>query len=87
MCNQLETETEGRLKGRDRQICKEVETETEATPRGRDRQMCNQLETETEVRLRGRDRQADIEGSGTEWYNSSMLYSAEIPFWSGTLEL
>ena len=85
MCNQLETETEVRLKGRDRQICKEVETETEVTPRGRDRQMCNQLEIETEVRLRGRDRQA--EDSGPEWYNSSMLYSAEIPFWSGTLEL
>ena len=27
------------------------------------------------------------QGSGTEWYISSMLYSRDIPFWSGTLEI
>ena len=27
-----------------------------------------------------------FEGSGPEWYISSMLYSLDIPFWSGTLD-
>ena len=27
------------------------------------------------------------EGSGPEWSSSSMLYSRDIPFWPGTLEL
>ena len=26
-------------------------------------------------------------GSGPEWYISSMLYSQDISFWSGTLEM
>ena len=28
-----------------------------------------------------------IEGSGPEWYISSMLYSRDMPFWSGTLHM
>ena len=28
-----------------------------------------------------------IKGSGPEWYISSMLYSRDIPFWSGTLDI
>ena len=28
-----------------------------------------------------------IEGSGPEWYISSMLFSRDIPFWSGTLDM
>ena len=28
-----------------------------------------------------------IEGSGPEWYISSMLYSQDIAFWSGTLDI
>ena len=28
-----------------------------------------------------------IEGSGPEWYISGMLYSPDIPLWSGTLNM
>ena len=31
--------------------------------------------------------QSGDKGSGPEWYISSMLYSRDIPVWSGTLEL
>ena len=36
---------------------------------------------------RGGGRRIINEGCGPEWYISSMLYSRDIPFWSGTLEL
>ena len=29
----------------------------------------------------------NIECSGPEWYMSSLLYSQDIPFWSGTLDM
>ena len=29
----------------------------------------------------------NIEGFGPEWYISSMLYSQDVPFWSGTLDI
>ena len=33
------------------------------------------------------DHRHNIEGSGPEWYIPSMLYSRNMPFWSGTIDI